>query len=77
MKEDENGWWDVPALKKWICPNCKVKSAAELWSKCEPYCSDCGNHDGRKCPNCGDEFDHVWGARDIANANLKAGGSDA
>lgn len=70
MKKDINGWWDVPpGEKEWVCPNCGIKSPIELWSECEPYCSDCGSHDGRECPNCKSMFDHVWGSGDIKEAN--------
>ena len=43
------------------CPECHVESKAEDWKECEPYCEDCGSHDGLECPHCGEQFDHVWG----------------
>lgn len=68
MKIDaENGWWEAPAGEFWICPECNKKSLIELWVEAFYYCEDCGDHDARECPECGERFDHVWGAEKIAN----------
>ena len=68
MKDDANGWWSMPALSAWRCPECATTSPVETWRECEPYCEDCGAHDGRGCPNCGEQFDHVWGVKKLAEA---------
>ncbi len=73
MTKDDftNGWWDVPAgLPLWICPECKTGTWSMRWTECRPYCGDCGDHDGRRCPECGAEFDHVWGDEAIRKATL-------
>ena len=71
-KEDfENGWWDMPAgLPLWMCPECNTGTWSSRWEKREVYCEDCGSHDGRECPYCGEVFDHVWGAERIYEATL-------
>ena len=66
---DQGGWWTVSARPAWTCPECKVTSPAKDWETCEPGCEDCGSHDGRQCPACGEEFDHVWGAPKIEEAS--------
>jgi hypothetical protein len=65
MKEDEDGWWGAPASKYWVCPECNKTSAAERWLETEVFCDDCGAHDARQCPECGEALDHVWGSRRI------------
>lgn len=62
MAEDDrgNGWWGVPPNPAWKCPVCGVMSGIDDWREVEPACEDCGNHDGRECPECGEWFDHVW-----------------
>jgi hypothetical protein len=64
-----DGWYEVPAAKRWTCPRCGITSDVALWRECEPCCEDCGSHDGRECPECGEVFDHVWGAAELAGAN--------
>lgn len=72
MLEDlKKGWWEAPAGTHWVCPECKEKSPIEKWEGREPGCEDCGNHDGRECPKCGEIFDHVWGESEIERATLK------
>jgi len=68
MKEDiENGWHDVhKGFYQWKCPYCKEHSPTEDWVSRDVGCEDCGSHDGRICPKCHVEFDHVWGAIAIA-----------
>ena len=72
MKDDADGWWDVSARPQWTCPECKVSSPCEEWPEREPYCEDCGSHEGRECPRCGEVFDHVWGAAKIEKASKDA-----
>ncbi len=74
-KEDiENGWWDIPAgLIIWICPSCSTGTWGTRWKALDVYCEDCGDHDGRKCPECGEVFDHVWGAEEIRKKSLNVG----
>ena len=76
MKEDRDGWWDVNAHSHWRCPDCKELSPVEEWEEREIGCEDCGSHDGRKCPRCGEYFDHVWGAEKIEEATVSARASN-
>lgn len=46
--------------KEYLCPHCNVSSIGSLWTYCEPYCEDCGNHCGVRCPACDEEVDPVW-----------------
>ena len=69
MREDiESGWWGVPGRELWRCAECKLESPVLLWKEVEVSCGDCGGHDGRQCPNCGESYDHVWGAKVLAKA---------
>jgi len=70
-KDDKNGWQGVPGGETWKCPECGETSPIEDWEECRPYCEDCGDHDGRMCPMCGKEYDHVWGAETLAEANKR------
>jgi hypothetical protein len=69
MKEDENGWWDADAGTHWVCAECKNSSPIAEWEECDYPCDDCGDHDGRRCPECGCVFDHVWGSRKLKCPN--------
>lgn len=60
MREDENGWWGVPAGKIWECPECHQQSPAELWDETEVSCELCGGHDARRCPHCETSIDFVY-----------------
>lgn len=66
------GWWDMPALPEWTCPEegCGVTSPVEEWEECLSGCSDCGDHEGRRCPACGAVFDHVWGVHYLVGENV-------
>lgn len=66
--EQSGGWWGLSAAKPWLCPECKVATPAIQWAECDPYCEDCGSHDGRECPNCRTQFDHVWGVERLKEA---------
>jgi hypothetical protein len=66
---DEQGWWDMPPLAEWKCPDCGQASPVGEWAECEPGCEDCGSHDGRECQRCGEWFDHVFGIRRLLEAN--------
>ena len=61
-------WHHMPLTSEWHCPECNKSFPTELWEECEPYCEDCGSHDGRRCPGCGEEFDHVWGVAKLIDA---------
>ncbi len=63
------GWWEAPAAQNWRCPECGQASPVEQWQAVEPYCEDCGSHDGRACPRCGEWFEHVWGAEKLEAAD--------
>lgn len=75
-RDRTEGWEGVPAIEAWTCPECGTSSLVEAWEECQPYCEDCGSHDGRRCPGCGAEFDHVWGHERLADAQ-KGGKTDA
>ncbi len=69
MIEDiPKGWHGVPPATQWKCPECNNWSNVADWAECEPYCEDCGSHDGRRCPICGTEYDHVWDSEKLAEA---------
>lgn len=61
--KDKLGWERIR------CPECGLETKSEEWKECEPYCEDCGNHDGLRCPNseCEEQFDHVWGFDKLIN----------
>ena len=67
-KDHVDGWWDAPAGDVWTCPECGEASPIEEWQETEVGCEDCGTHDARKCPRCGEDQDHVWGSKRIARA---------
>ena len=46
--------------KKEYCPKCG-ELVEFKYDSIEVYCEDCGTHNGTKCPNCNECFDHVWG----------------
>ena len=69
--EDRSGWWAVEESENWICPECAEESLVDDWVEREPYCEDCGSHDGRECPRCHAVFDHVWGAQRIQDMRVK------
>lgn len=43
-----------------LCPSCSVASDLSLWTQGEVECDLCGSHLAMKCPECEEEFDHVW-----------------
>lgn len=57
-------FWPDPTLP-WPCPECGVATLGGTWEEREVYCDDCGSHDGRQCPACGEVQDHVHGAEKI------------
>jgi ssDNA-binding Zn-finger/Zn-ribbon topoisomerase 1 len=63
-----NGWWEAPAADTWTCPECGTSSPVERWEARDAYCEDCGDHDGRVCPACGETLDVVFGAPRILAA---------
>lgn len=67
-EDAEHGWWDMPALPAWKCPECGDTSPTRDWVETEVSCGEC-DHDARVCPACGEAFDHVWGAAKIAAAS--------
>ena len=68
MNDDKTGWWSVKAFETWKCPECLETTPVDDWQETETYCEDCGSHDARRCPKCGETFDHVWGSSKIAAA---------
>ena len=72
MLEDEReGWWGAPAGKRWRCPECNKISNISDWNEVSLSCEDCGSHDGRECPTCGEAFDHVWDADKIKSGDIE------
>ena len=61
---EKGGWWatDLPANQEWLCPECRTSSLVALWEEQEVPCEDCGTHDGRRCPACGEVYEHTWGS---------------
>ncbi len=51
------------------CPECKARTKSDTWLECSVYCEDCGEHDGLKCPECEEEYDHVWGFDKLIKAS--------
>ena len=72
-ERNSDGWWAVQPRDQWACPECREISPADDWPEREPYCEDCGSHDGRECPRCGEVFDHVLGDDKIEAACAEAG----
>jgi Zn finger protein HypA/HybF involved in hydrogenase expression len=72
MSEEQNsdGWWYVTPHEFWTCPECHAVTPANEWEEAVVACEDCGSHDARRCPNCGERFDHVWGSREIEEASV-------
>jgi primosomal protein N' len=68
MKDDKEGWWNVSESEKWCCPECKEWSSYTEWDEATAPCEDCGEHEARVCPNCGEVYDHVYGSDRIAEA---------
>ena len=64
----DDGWWNAPPGQSWTCPDCGVSSPVQDWAETETACEDCGTHDARRCPACGEPFDHVRGSAKIAEA---------
>lgn len=79
----EQGWGAAPPGLSWRCPetDCRVLSPIADWDASETYCEDCGEHDARRCPACGESCDAVWEDRLIADAtgadNLTPSGNPA
>ena len=69
MIGDRNGWGEIGPRESWTCPECGQASDPDLWPEREPYCEDCGSHDGRACPHCDGVFDHVWDSERIEEAS--------
>lgn len=67
-EDSSDGWWEAPASDTWTCPECGTTTPVEQWAEREAYCEDCGEHDDRECPHCGEVLDHVWGAPRILKA---------
>jgi len=66
VEDRERGWWGVPAAENWTCPECGKSSPVEAWEEREPYCENCGSHDGRECPECGEVYEHVHASGTLA-----------
>jgi predicted amidophosphoribosyltransferase len=45
------------------CPECHAAVPRIEWINTSVGCEDCGDHPAIECPECGEDFDHVWGAR--------------
>lgn len=42
------------------CPHCDEWTHSDLYTECETYCEDCGEHYGMKCPLCDYCIDGVY-----------------
>lgn len=49
-----------PSVPGYVCPECKVWSAATRWREGEVGCEDCGTHSAMICPECDEYHDQVW-----------------
>ena len=61
-----------PGVTEWCCPECGEVSPTVDWREVEPYCEDCGSHDGRECPRCHKWYDHVWDGDRLVEAQPEA-----
>ena len=50
------------------CPKCGADVPRAEWEETEVGCDMCGTHLAIRCPECGEAFDHVWGARRFEDA---------
>jgi hypothetical protein len=67
------GWWECPvdpANPVWRCPECGKTSPVADWADRPVGCQECGEHEGRKCPECAEVFDHIWGDATLAESQL-------
>lgn len=53
------------------CSECNVFSHYSQWGKTEVYCEDCGSHSAIRCPNCLEDFDHVYCNSFETNAKIE------
>ena len=66
MMFDHNQYWPwdfdnfIHETSKILCPKCNEWSLLINWDIVEVYCEDCGEHEAMKCPNCDENFDHVY-----------------
>lgn len=54
----------VPVLREsslLCCPECKGWSKPADWQETSVSCELCGEHTAMRCPECGEDFDHVGG----------------
>lgn len=72
--DETSGWHEAPAGATWTCPECWRAAPIAEWAEVEVGCEDCGSHEGRRCPHCGEDFEHVWGAVRMAEATARAVG---
>ena len=57
-----------PESLMWVCPECREATPSFQWEETEVNCEDCGSHLAVRCPECGEAFDHVWGAAAMEKA---------
>jgi len=59
-------WWGVTPLSEadegceLLCPRCNNWSVHTDWEDTEVPCEECGSHMAIRCPNCDEDFDHIW-----------------
>lgn len=51
---------ELTETSKLKCANCKKWIPFKDWQHIEMYCDICGDHAGLQCPECSEQYDHVW-----------------
>jgi rubredoxin len=53
MQQDRVGWHFAPAGIHWCCPDCRIGSLVDDWSRCTIIDDNDTAEDARLCPQCG------------------------
>ncbi len=74
MLHDRAGWHHAPAGNSWCCPECRILSSIDDWSRCTIIDDSDIAEDARLCPECGNIIP-AGGSKAIASmTNLSASG---